>query len=279
MVVRSNCGFFHQRLVEVRRRAPCRSSAAARYAANSTIPDVMLYDIRTRAALGTDEYIAPRSRPSPFRVRVSDTRRARPRRHSDLSILSRESEEVRGGPRRRIRAHVMRKSCFSPGLSASAKHSCVASAYATLIFFGITMWGREARCVRYFDPSPNYPNLHLRGLVRDVLAFDVPKGVALLEDFLRTRTKLADRNWIEGVADWRRAGALWPDLVHLDRILNQPITRLGTNGQALAHAHLPAGADRQSLNRADRLVRQPATCHGKRCGHGGLPVVEPLCFR
>jgi hypothetical protein len=241
MVVRSNCGFFHHRLVEVRRRAPCRSSAAARYAANSTIPDVMLYDIRTRAALGTDEYIAPRSRPSPFRVRVSDTRRARPRRHSDLSILSRESEEVRGGPRRRIRAHVMRKSCFSPGLSASAKHSCVASAYATLIFFGITMWGREARCVRYFDPSPNYPNLHLRGLVRDVLAFDVPKGVALLEDFLRTRTKLA--------------------------------------GQALAHAHLPAGADRQSLNRADRLVRQPATCHGKRCGHGGLPVVEPLCFR
>jgi hypothetical protein len=38
------------------------------------------------------------------------------------------------------------------------------------------MWGKEARCVRYFDPSPNYPNFHLRGLVRDVLAFDVAKG-------------------------------------------------------------------------------------------------------
>lgn len=122
-----------------------------------------------------------------------------------LSFLGtvRKLEEARADA---FAADVMHKSCFSSGLSADARHSCVAAAYASLVFFGITLWGKtkEARCVRYFDPSVDYPNFHLRNLVRDVLAFDSSPGISLLEDFLRTRTALAKKEWIDGMPNCRR---------------------------------------------------------------------------
>ena len=50
-----------------------------------------------------------------------------------------------------------------------------------------------------------------------------------------------------------------PELVHLDRIENSSDhSPRPQDGQAAAHAQLPAGADRHPLDRADRLVRRAA---------------------
>ncbi|MBP0115586.1 hypothetical protein [Bradyrhizobium vignae] len=96
-------------------------------------------------------------------------------------------------------ADVMSKSCFS-NISSDAKRSCITAVYSSMVIFGITLWGKtkEARCVRYFDPSIDYPNFHLRGLVRDLL---MVKGSRpeLLEDFLDTRAGLSQKPWIKDV--------------------------------------------------------------------------------
>ncbi len=52
-----------------------------------------------------------------------------------------------------------------------------------------------------------------------------------------------------------------PDLVHLDRIDYSSDHALATRWTSCAAPRLPAGADRHPLDRADRLVRQPAACH------------------
>ena len=83
----------------------------------------------------------------------------------------------------------------------NAKRACLVSAYTSTVVFGLTMWGKtkEALCARYFDPSVNYPNLHLRSLMRDALMSENASGANLFASFLATRAKLARNPGLQGV--------------------------------------------------------------------------------
>lgn len=102
----------------------------------------------------------------------------------------RKAEEVRADA---YAAVAMKRSCFLPSVGADTKRACLVPVYTSMVVFGLTMWGKtkEALCARYFDPSVNYPNLHLRWIMRDALMSGDPRGANLFADFLATRAKLA----------------------------------------------------------------------------------------
>jgi hypothetical protein len=110
----------------------------------------------------------------------------------------RKAEEARADA---YAAAIMKHSCFLPGVSADAKRACLVSAYASMVVFGLTMWGKtkEALCARYFDPSVNYPNLHLRSLLRNALMTGSESSANLFADFLAMRTKLARKAGLQQV--------------------------------------------------------------------------------
>ncbi|WP_131802670.1 hypothetical protein [Limimaricola pyoseonensis] len=96
---------------------------------------------------------------------------------------------------------VLRRACFDRRLVPAEENACLAAAELSMLTFIVGMKGksREARCLRFLDTVPGYPNWQARFMTINLIQHPGPSSIGLLRDYVETRNSLVQLSWLSDV--------------------------------------------------------------------------------
>ncbi|TGN37501.1 hypothetical protein E4L95_22860 [Paracoccus liaowanqingii] len=84
---------------------------------------------------------------------------------------------------------VLGRACFERRLDPAEENACLAAAELSMLTFVVGMKGksREARCLRFLDTVPGYPNWQARFMTINLFQYPNASSIGLLRDYIKSK--------------------------------------------------------------------------------------------
>ncbi|MGP6087263.1 hypothetical protein, partial [Antarctobacter jejuensis] len=120
------------------------------------------------------------------------------------SLDEKRREELRADA---FTGSVLERACFERRLDPGEENACLAASELSMLTFIVGMKGksRDARCLRFLDTVPGYPNWQARFMTIGLMQHPGPSSIGLLRDYIETRNNLMLLPWLSDVPVCRSA--------------------------------------------------------------------------